>query len=208
VNGSVRYRDKAALWRAADDFRESVELRGHHLPPIDVIYIAEVILRLDVIPLEDLFAEQRIDAALLPDLSGFYIDEDAYMSWERGVRWIEQRLRFSFAHELGHFVLHGKEIEERQFGSVEEFKRWAAMPSEYGSAEYQANEFAGRFLVPREILLSEYDQACKNLASAEPGWREIEGAREFIAKKIAPRFGVNHQVIETRFDHEGVWPAE
>ncbi len=207
MNESVRYRDKAALWQAADDFRESVELRGHHLPPIDVIYIAEVILKLDVIPLENLFAEQRIDAALLPDLSGFYIDEDAYMSWERGVRWIEQRLRFSFAHELGHFVLHGKEIEERRFGSVEEFKRWAASPSEYGSAEYQANEFAGRFLVPREILLSEYDQACKNLASAEPGWREIEGSREFIAKKIAPRFGVNHQVIETRFDHEGIWPA-
>jgi hypothetical protein len=208
VNESVRYRERAALWRAADDFRESAELRGHHLPPIDVIYIAEVILGLDIIPLENLFAVQRIDAALLPDLSGFYIDEDAYMSWERGVRWIEQRLRFSFAHELGHFVLHGKEIEERNFESVEEFKRWAAGPSEYGSAEYQANEFAGRFLVPREILLSEYDQACKNLASAEPGWREIEGTREFIAKKIAPRFGVNHQVIETRFDHEGIWPAE
>ena len=27
MNGSVRYRDKAALWQAADDFRESVELR-------------------------------------------------------------------------------------------------------------------------------------------------------------------------------------
>jgi len=88
VNGSVKYRDKAALWQAADDFRESAELRGHHHPPIDVIYIAEVILKLDVIPLENLFAEQRIDAALLPDLSGFYIDEDAYMSWERGVRWV------------------------------------------------------------------------------------------------------------------------
>ena len=33
-------------------------------------------------------------------------------------------------------------------------------------------------------------------------------ACEFIAKKIGPRFGVNHQVIETRFDHEGIWPAE
>ena len=49
---------------------------------------------------------------------------------------------------------------------------------------------------------------CKNLAAAEPGWREIEGAREFIAKKIAPRFGVNHQVIKTRFDHEGIWSVE
>ena len=84
--------------------------------------------------------------------------------------------------------------------------RHAAQP-EPAAMEPDANEFAGRFLVPHEILVSEYDQACKNLASAEVGWREIEGAREFIAKKIAPRFGVNHQVIETRFDHEGIWPV-
>lgn len=208
MNGNVSYRDKPAIWRAADEFRESAELRGHHIPPIDVIYIAEIVLKLDVIPLPNLRADQNIDAALLPDLSGFYIDEDAYMAWERGVRWIEQRLRFSFAHELGHYVLHKEEIEANRFETVEGFRRWAAAPSIYGSAEYQANEFAGRFLVPRDILVSEYDQACKNLANAEPGWREIEGVREFIAKKIAPRFGVNHQVIETRFDHEGIWLAE
>ena len=208
MSGSVRYKDDAAIWRAADAFRESAELRGHHIPPIDVIYIAEIFLKLNVIPLPDLFAEQKIDAALLPDLSGFYIDEDAYMAWERGFRWVEQRLRFSFAHELGHFVLHKDEIAVNRFETVEEFRRWAAAPSPYGSAEYQANEFAGRFLVPREILTSEYDQACKNLASAEPGWREIEGTRDFIAKKIAPRFGVNYQVIATRFDHEGIWPVE
>ncbi|HUJ10747.1 MAG TPA: ImmA/IrrE family metallo-endopeptidase [Verrucomicrobiae bacterium] len=208
MSGSVKYRDDADIWRAADSFRDSADLRGHHIPPIDVIYIAEIVLKLDIIPLPDLLAEQHIDAALLPDLSGFYIDEEAYMSWERGVQWIEQRLRFSFAHELGHFVLHKDEIAAKMFESVGEFRRWAIAPSPYGSAEYQANEFAGRFLVPRDILLSEYDQASRNLASAEPRWREIEGMRNFIAKKVAPRFGVNHQVIETRFDHEGIWPAE
>lgn len=204
MNGSVRYKDKFAIWRAADDFRESAELRGHNIPPIDVIYIAEVILKLDIIPLENLFTEQRIDAALMPDLSGFYIDEEAYMAWERGTRWVEQRLRFSFAHELGHFVLHAKEIEARCFETMAAFREWAVTPSEYGSAEYQANEFAGRFLVPRPILEREYDQ----LTSDVPNWREIEGTREFFAKRIAPRFGVNYQVIETRFDREGIWPAE
>jgi Zn-dependent peptidase ImmA (M78 family) len=204
VNGNVRYKDNPAIWRAADDFRESAELRSHNVPPIDVIYVAEVILKLDVIPLENLFAEHRIDAALIPDLSGFYIDEDAYMGWERGTRWVEQRLRFSFAHELGHFVLRRKEIEVRRFESVAAFKRWAATPTEYGSAEYQANEFAGRFLVPLPILQREYDHLTRGM----PNWREIEGTREFFAKKIAPRFGVNYQVIETRFDHEGIWPAE
>jgi hypothetical protein len=192
VNGSVKFREDAAIWRAADEFRASAKLVGHNIPPIDVIYIAEIVLRLDVIPLENLKAEQNIDAALIPDLSGFYIDEEAYMGWEHGTRWIEQRLRFSFAHELGHYLLHREEIATKAFKTMAEFRQWAAAPTAYGSAEYQANEFAGRFLVPRDILLAEYDQASKNLATAEPSWREIEGARAFIAKKVAPRFGVNY----------------
>jgi Zn-dependent peptidase ImmA (M78 family) len=204
VNGSVSYKDKPAIWKEADNFRDSADLRGHNIPPIDVIYIAEVILKLDIIPLENLFAEQSIDAALLPDLTGFYIDEEAYMGWERGTRWVEQRLRFSFAHELGHLVLHSKEIKAQCFKSLLEFKQWAATPSKYGSPEIQANEFAGRLLVPLPILQREYDQLTRGM----PNWREIEGTREFFAKKIAPRFGVNYQVIETRFDHEGIWPAE
>jgi len=208
VNGNVRYKDKPDIWRAADEFRESADLRGHHLPPIDVIYIAEIILKLDIIPLPNLFAELNIDAALLPDLTGFYIDEDAYMAWEKGSRWVEQRLRFSFAHEVGHFVLHPEEIAANCFEGIAEFKQWAATPSPYGSAEYQANEFAGRFLVPHETLVREYDHHCQKIAAAVPGWREIEGMREYLAKQIAPRFGVNHQVIETRFDHESIWPAE
>jgi hypothetical protein len=61
VNENVRYKDNSTIWRTADEFRESADLRGHHIPPIDVIYIAEVILKLDVIPLENLFADQRID---------------------------------------------------------------------------------------------------------------------------------------------------
>ena len=204
MNGSVSYKDKSAVWKAADDFRESAELRGHNIPPVDVIYIAEVILKLNVIPLENLKADQNIDAALIPDLSGVYIDEEAYMGWEHGTRWVEQRLRFSFAHELGHLVLHGKQIKSGCFNSVPEFKKWAATPSKYGSPEIQANEFAGRFLVPLPIVQREYDQLTREI----PNWREIEGTREFFAKKIAPRFGVNYQVIETRFDREGIWPAE
>ncbi len=192
----------------ADAFRESVELRGHQIPPIDVIYIAEIVLKLNVIPLADLRANQNIDAALLPDLSGFYIDEEAYMAWERGIEWIERRLRFSFAHELGHYVLHKDDIRATGFESLGAFRRWAASPGGFDCAEYQANEFAGRFLVPRELLIAAYDEGTKAMATAEPEWRQIEGSRAFIAKKIAPRFGVNHQVIETRFEREGIWPAE
>jgi hypothetical protein len=201
------YREVESIWQAADAFRLSHELQGVNIPPIDVIYIAEVVLKLDVIPLPNLFVDQRLDAALLPDLSGFYIDEDAYMSWERGQRWVEQRLRFSFAHELGHYVLHREAIAAHRFESMAQFRQWASAPSTYGSAEYQANEFAGRFLVPVDVLQNEYDRQYQKLSVSSPHWREIEGMREYVAKQIAPRFGVNHQVIEVRFDREGIWPV-
>jgi Zn-dependent peptidase ImmA (M78 family) len=204
----VKFRDDESLRRAADEFRASADLRGFDVPPIDVIYIAEVILKLDVIALPDLFADQHKDAGLLADLSGFYIDEDAYMAWEQDERWVEKRLRFSFAHELAHYVLHKEEIIASRPASTAEFISWAVESNQFISAEYQANEFAGRFLVPLDILQREYDTQCQKLTDGGTAWREIEGIREDVAKQIAPRFGVNHQVIEVRFDREGIWPAE
>ena len=208
MNGKIGFRNNEAIRRVADRLRDGALLQGHNLPPIDVIYIAEVVLKLDVIPLPNLFAEEHIDAALMLDLSGFYIDEDAYMAWERGLRWVEKRLRFSFAHELGHYHLHQKEIAANRFQTLAEYKRWAGDRAVYMSAEYQADEFAGRFLVPIDVLNREYDEQCQKAKAGNPDWRQIEGMREYIAKKIAPRFGVNHQVIEVRLDREGIWPAE
>jgi Zn-dependent peptidase ImmA (M78 family) len=99
-------------------------------------------------------------------------------------------------------------MRQCNFRSIEEFRAWAGDPANYESAEYQANEFAGRLLVPRDILLKCYDDYRQKAEGADPTWREIEGMREHLAKKIAPRFGVNHQVIETRFDRERIWPVE
>jgi len=62
--------------------------------------------------------------------------------------------------------------------------------------------------VPRELLLLHYDKLCKKAQEYDPNWRDIEGMREHIARKLSPLFGVNRQVIGTRLDREGIWPAE
>jgi Zn-dependent peptidase ImmA (M78 family) len=203
----VKFRDDETIRRAADEFRNSPLLSGFEIPPIDVIYIAEVILKLDVIPLPNLFSEQHKDAALLADLTGIYVDEDAYLAWENKEGWVEKRLRFSFAHELAHYILHRDEIIAGRPTSETEFILWEAGQNNYTSAEYQADEFAGRFLVPLDILKYEFNAQCQKLDNSGIAWREIEGMREYVAKQIAPRFGVNHQVIEVRFDREGIWRA-
>ncbi|MFH0880484.1 MAG: ImmA/IrrE family metallo-endopeptidase [Lentisphaerota bacterium] len=196
------------MWKAADDFRASAHLTGHENPPIDVMYIADVILGIDIVPIKGLFNDIKRDAALNYDLSAIQVDEEAWYAWEARKAWVESRLRFTLAHELGHWVLHKDLIRQLDFRSMADYRKWAGSTDKQDTPEYQANEFAGRFLVPLDILSAEFSQYHKQIAQVEPQWREIEGMREHLAHKIAPRFGVNHQVIETRFDREGIWPAE
>ena len=80
MNGKIGFRNNEAIRRVADGFRNGAALQGHNLPPIDVIYIAEVILKLNVVPVPDLFADQHIEAAIMMDLTGFFIDVASYMS--------------------------------------------------------------------------------------------------------------------------------
>lgn len=60
---------------------------------------------------------------------------------------VDLRKRFSIAHELGHLFLHmGYIIDEEEWNKTEEtFLRKYA-----GEMEYQANEFAAAFLMPRK----------------------------------------------------------
>jgi hypothetical protein len=205
---SSSFMSNDVIWKRADEFRASAGLTGHSSPPIDAMYIADVILGIDIVPIPALFSEIRRDAALNYDLSGIHVDDEAWNSWEAGEGWAERRLRFTLAHEIGHWVLHREVIAELGFRSMQDFRRWAGSPEKQDAPEYQANEFAGRFLVPRDILLQEYDTYRTRMQDADPQWQKIEGMRERLAQRIAPRFGVNFQVIETRFDREGIWPQE
>ncbi len=204
----VPYVESEEIWRQADDFRASAELAGNDMPPIDVLYIVDVALRFDVIDIPNLFADIRMDAAIIPNERTIYVDREAIEGWERRDRWVEKRLRFSVAHELGHYVMHEEYLRDIRFANFHQFKRSMRDHRLTNRIEDQADEFAGRFLVPPDILRAEYDQFRQRMATADPCWHEIEGMRTHVARHIAPRFGVNHQVIETRFAHERIWPLE
>jgi Zn-dependent peptidase ImmA (M78 family) len=178
---------------------------------MDTVFIAEISLRLKPIPLDGLWEDLNIDAALAPDLEGFYVDAESYERILEKVQkrhWLENRLRFSVAHEIGHFILHGKILKGLKFAAIQEYLNWRNSCKIGSSPEYQADEFAGRLLVPKGILLGEYDRIQTTVARAHEDWRRKKGTREHVARKLAPRFGVNYQVIETRLDREGIWPAE
>ena len=205
---NVPFRKNEEIWLEVEKFRLLDQVSSFLTIPIDTIAIAEISFKLNAVPFPCLFSKYKQDAAITPDLKDILIDEEAYQRYERKDSWVEKRLCFSVAHELGHFFMHSDEIKANRFQSFQEFKIWMGNKTDPKTAEYQADEFAGRLLVPRESLINWYDEYISTAKENDPEWWLHSGARRKLAEKIAPRLGVNYQVIETRFDREGLWSAD
>jgi len=198
--------NKETVWDRVEEFRRKYLVSQIDLLPIDVFTLAEIDLKLNIIPFDDLFEKHGIDAALTQDFSGLYVDAEAYIILEKGPIWKQHRLRFSVAHELGHYVLHREKAEQQKIQSFEQFYRWTRTNGgEKYTLEQTANEFAGRLLVPRERLESHLSQMVEKIESVMLDWRtSVDFLRKF-ALKIHGTYGVNAQVIEVRLEREGLW---
>lgn len=127
---------------------------------------------------------------------------------ERGPEWKLNRLRFTVAHELAHYYLHQNLPQASDFASMTDFARWT---SNYGGRKYtteqEANEFAGRLLVPETRLGILFDEFAQEAERLMPRFVDSGQLRDKFAERIAPRFGVNSQVVAIRLDRDGIWPA-
>ncbi len=170
-----------------------------------VLTIAEFELGLDIRPVSRMREEEDIDALLLGDWQTLMVDQRHYMD----DRYLN-RLRFSVAHELGHYVLHKSIFEKMPRGSIEEWVRFTLdLPDkEYGFLEYHAYEFAGRLLVPPTQLAAEFEIVISQAERSGLKRSELRDERHmgYLAKPIAARFAVSGEVIERRLTKEGLWP--
>ena len=193
------------IWDCAEDVRTrywSAKL------PVDVEAIVEFKLKLDIDPENNLMQKTDMEAYLRSDLRGVVVDHDHYMNEK-----FANRMRFSFAHELGHFFLHKDFYAMIVFESAEEWKEiLLSLPdTEYRYFEYQANEFAGRLLVPREDLVHEIENALK-LLELNNMLEYLEADPNAVLSRISTQlsrpFGVSTDVIERRVDREKLWPPD
>ena len=202
MNGSNK------VWDAAETFRRQYLAQAGGTLPVDVFSVVELQLRLDVIPFDDLLAKYRIDAALTQDFTGLYVDAESYVFWEKGPVWKQNRLRFTVAHEIGHWVLHRDYAAKVKFASFDQFARHfkGEDPARYW-LEQGANEFAGRLLIPVERLRELFDQFAGQISAIMPNWLQSEDLRFKFAEQVAPKFGVHTQSVLTRLDRESLWPS-
>ena len=190
----------------ADDVREKYWPEA--TLPVNAEKIVEFRLQLIIDPKHNLFSEIDMDAYLKRDLSGIVVDYDFYMNEK-----FSNRMRFSFAHELGHFFLHKYIFSSFDFESPGEWRNFIlnVPDKEYSGFEWQANEFAGRLLVPFSKLKNEFDKAIKIIEENKLG-QYLESDPDAVLSRISPAlckpFGVSTVVIETRVKREGLWPPK
>lgn len=202
-NFKAPFIEQQEIWRQADGFRSRVWPSNEI--PIGVLEIVEFELDLEIRPISRLKEDNDIDALLLGDWKTIVVDQLQYMD-ER----YANRLRFSMAHELGHYVLHQTVFQQMPRGSIQEWIEFMRdMPEkEYSFLEYHAYEFAGRFLVPPEALRREFDAAI--LLAEQNGMprSQLQGDAhlQYLAKPVSRKFEVSSSVIERRLSKEKLWP--
>jgi Zn-dependent peptidase ImmA (M78 family) len=191
-------------WKKAD------EIRQKHWPSGDLPVEVELLLYplgLELVLHDSIKDTGDVDALLLGDLKTVIVDYQDYNN-DR----MQNRIRFSIAHELGHFILHRDKFKDIAHGTIKDWVKFIQhMPDmEYSLIEYQAYEFAGRLLVPYERLEKEFRQSIKKAKDAKFFSFDKTGdaALGFIATPISRIFGVSSEVIERRLRREGFWPIK
>jgi len=183
----------------ADEFRAR-HVNPVELLPVPIIEIVELELRLTPIPVFHLLEEIGIDGFLTKDLKSICIDQDVYENPRK-----ENRLRFTFAHEIGHLVLHEKEIRLCRFRTSTDWMRFRDDFEEDDLVwfEQQAYEFAGRLLVPRRPLIEEIERLAPKIEDfRRRGGSDEEQIIQAISRSICKRFAVSADVVARRIKSE------
>ena len=184
----IPFVDKEKIKRKADLFREKF---WDDSVPVDIEKIIDLKLEIDIIPLPDLG-----DAFISSDWKSIYVDRNKYLNG------IQNRLRFSLAHEIGHFILHKEIYSSFKINSFEDFYCFVdEIPNnQYHYLEIQANKFAGLLLVPRDKLMIEKKKELNNFEAASgvsiDSIKDQSLLYSYLAEPISKTFGVSSEVIE------------
>jgi hypothetical protein len=167
--------------------------------PIPVEHIIDNVYKINIIPFPYLFARFEINAFTSSDLRNIYVDEYLYEN-------LTPQYRFTLAHELGHIILHKKIYLNIEMKNLEQWKRFISEVDEidYRQLEFQANNFAGLFLVPGHLLERTFGQQLSGqLKNIDKSKRQKLKREEYlpwivevIASSLGPIFEVDPQVVK------------
>lgn len=174
--------------------------------PVDIEQVIEAALGIRIIPIKNLQKQCDMEGFISKDFSSIYVDEFLYTD-DRYYK----RVRFTIAHEIGHYVLHRSTIDNQKFSNEEEWItfRMGIKDETLGWIETQASEFAGRLLVPVESLVEEFRTKRAQVLKKNSSWNtkpiDNEDMISMVAPLICKRFDVSSEVIERRLRKEHIF---
>ncbi|MFA6146068.1 MAG: ImmA/IrrE family metallo-endopeptidase [Patescibacteria group bacterium] len=188
----VPFISQEEIKKMADGFRN--RYWGESLP-VDIEKIIDGKLKIQIIPIPNLRRDCDMDAHISFNWQFLYVDADMYKDDRQ-----QNRLRFSFAHEIGHYILHENIYSDFKLNNIYKlYELVGQIPAEqYGYLETQANKFAGYLLVPREKLEIEKKKLIDQLKQ-NPEFIKIsddKSQNSYLAIPLAPIFGVSQEAME------------
>ncbi|OGQ06178.1 MAG: hypothetical protein A2W61_01190 [Deltaproteobacteria bacterium RIFCSPLOWO2_01_44_7] len=192
---------KVAKFLSPTDIEAAAEgfLKEYHPDrslPIPIEEILDLKLRINIVPIRDLFRQHNIDAFFSSDFTELSIDDEQLENRPN-------RARFSLAHEAGHLVLHKQYISSLKIDNIEKWKEIVlGKGSGHADMETQANMFAGFLLMPTDLLGNEFDKAKVELKK-HPSFESKQLPSDtvlapFLAREIAKVFDVSEEAVQYR----------
>jgi len=175
--------------KKVEDFRS--RFSRCNIFPIDMEALLEQDLRISIQPIKRLRSAILTDAFISSDFRTLYVDEYEYMN-----DYFQNKLRFSFAHEISHLVLHAELYRHQDFNDIESYIDFQMAKSEkaYSQYEKQANIFSTNLLIPTNELRKVLAQKKDHLkSSGDPliRIRSEEYINDLVKREAADYFGVS-----------------
>ncbi|MCG2685841.1 ImmA/IrrE family metallo-endopeptidase [Candidatus Parcubacteria bacterium] len=176
------------------------ELLSKHHPsedlPVPIEEIVELRLGIRVIPLKGLKDYLGVDSylSLSANSNSIAIDEYCYENFE-------ERTRFTYAHELGHLVLHKEIYESQNIRDLADFKNFqnALSADNIKRLELQAHIFAGYVLMPQNRFGLCVDKMVRGVGGM--GSISIKDA-ETILRSLVDKFAVSPEAALRQLKYE------
>lgn len=194
-----KYKKIEEIRELADKFRKKY-VKSDKECQIPIEEIVEFDLGLELWPLKGIESKTNIDGFLSNDLKTIFVDFDRYYD----KRYLK-RIRFTIAHEVGHYLMHKDEIASCTFKTPEDWIHYRRSMSEDDLFlfEQQAYEFAGRLLVPLELLLEEVSKQEERIKSYKSLHQNgIDYLLEGLARLLSDTFCVSEGVLIRRLRKE------
>lgn len=126
--------------RKINDIAESIRDILGLSTPIEINDMEKVIKKINGRVIQNADIWDFVDGKIYREADGFVIEIPWFQS--------EYRNKFTITHELGHLFLHMGYLIDDELWEMNREKIY--LRKEIGEMEYQANEFAGSFLMPRK----------------------------------------------------------